>query len=110
MTLTITGYEKAKCSSRIRERPGCTLIPRRVKGPVLLQNSSVENPSATVGIMNGISAKASIMFLHFEFPLAMNQAIGSANNRSSVATLKEMANELNIANLALAKRVGSKMT
>ena len=110
MTLTITGYEKAKCSSRIRKSPGCILMLKRVKGPVLLQNISVENPRATVGIMNGISAKASIMYLHFEFPFAINQAIGSAKIKSSVATLKAMANELNIADLALAKRAGSEMT
>src|SRR3972149_4381530 len=62
MTRTITGREKAKGRSIMSSVPGETRLPEPKiweipVGP--LQNSRMENPKATVGIRNGMSARLS---------------------------------------------------
>ena len=77
-------------------RPGATETPRTLIGPVFPQKRSVEKPSATVGMTNGMSARASRMLIHRDFPRAMYQAKGSPARRSRVATDSAIANDQNI--------------
>ena len=62
-------------------------------GPVDPQNDLIENPSATVGIMNGMSARVSKILVHFVFVLTISHAIGKAASRSTVAMKNATMND-----------------
>ena len=54
----------------------------------LLQNSSIENPSATVGTMKGMSARLSRIVAQFPRFLTMSQARGTPAKRSRLETVR----------------------
>lgn len=55
-------------------------------------------------MMKGISANVSITFTHLDFLLTINHAVGKPAIMSSVETVKAMAKDASIAELALARR------
>ena len=110
MTLTTTGKENVKWSRRTSIRPGATEIPRMLIGPVLPQKRRVEKPKATVGMTNGMSARASNILIQCECPRVMSQAKGNPAKRSRVATDSAIIKDQNTAASERVMRLGLEKT
>ena len=69
----------------------------------LLQNSSVEKPSATVGTMKGMSARLSRIVAQLPRLLTMSQARGTPARRSRLETVRPIMNDQDTALSILVK-------
>jgi hypothetical protein len=86
----------------IRRLPGEIRLPTPIIDEMpdeLLQNSRMENPSATVGITKGISAKLSSKVVHRPRFLTISHARGIPASMSSEDTIRPIMNDQETASL-----------